>query len=107
MDRNVNYADIIITLLTNCVEISLWSKLWVLGDRATAYVADILLGAWICFPAVPLLIQLHANGLSKAVKDGLNVWAAAIHMGDPEEVRGSWLQPDPALAVEAIWIVKQ
>lgn len=39
----------------------------------------------------------------KAEEDGLSTWSLAIHMGDPAEVPGSWLQPGLAMAIMAIW----
>ena len=44
---------------------------------------------------------------AKAVEDGPHALEPCIHMGDPEEALGSWLQIGSALAVAAAWGVIQ
>lgn len=51
----------------------------------------------------PLLIQLLANTLGKAMESDPNVWAPVASIGNPDEALGSWLQPDQVLAIAAIW----
>lgn len=50
--------------------------------------------------AIPLLIQLLANGLGKTVEHGPSIWVPGTHMGGPKEAPGLWLWPGPAWASE-------
>lgn len=45
-------------------------------------------------PAVALLIQLPANVMEKAEDEDPSAWAPAMHVGDLDEVSGSWTRPD-------------
>nr|XP_051711027.1 zinc finger protein 717 isoform X1 [Oryctolagus cuniculus] len=58
-------------------------------------------------PDSPLLIQLPTNAHGNTADDGPINWVPATHVEDPDAVPGSWLQPDPALAVAGIWGVNQ
>lgn len=51
-------------------------------------------------------ILFPANMPEKAVKNFMSSSDPAIHLGDPEEAPGAWLQLGPALAVMNIWEVK-
>lgn len=53
----------------------------------------------------PLLIQLTANGLGKALEDYPSACNSA--MGYPEEAPGSWIHPAPVQVVGTIWRVNQ
>lgn len=58
---------------------------------------------WVLADA--LLIQLPAKDLEKVAEDGPRVWILAIHVGDFDEVPGSWLCP--VLAITAMHRVNQ
>lgn len=45
-------------------------------------------------------LQLAANAFGKAMEDGLDTWASAIRVGDPDGILSSQLQPGPDLAVQ-------
>lgn len=53
---------------------------------------------------MPILFLSKAS--MKAVDNGTNAWVPIFYK-DLDEVPGSWLQCEPALAVETIWSVNK
>lgn len=65
------------------------------------------IGAPVAVPAVPLLIRPPDGGLGEAVEDGSSVCTPVTHVGDLDEIPGSWLLSGPALAIVTICGVNQ
>lgn len=62
---------------------------------------------YIRVPAALLWIQLPVNVVGKAVLDDPGIGSLLPNVGDLDGVFGSWLQPDPAKVVMAVWTVNQ
>lgn len=60
-------------------------------------VADYQLKSWLLF-----LIQLSANTLKKATKEGPCAWAPVSHTGNTDGIPGSWLWSGLVLITVAI-----
>lgn len=50
-------------------------------------------------PASLLLIQIPACAPGKAAEDGPRIRGPTTHVGEPDGILGSWLEPGPVLAV--------
>lgn len=49
--------------------------------------------SFIGAPATPLPNQLPVDVPEESAEDGHDAWVPVTHVGDPEIVTGSWLQP--------------
>lgn len=69
---------------------------WCVG-YVSAYNTSIPQQVQVLAATLPIQLPIYTPG--KAVGNGSYTWAPATHVGDPYGVLGSWLQPNPALAV--------